>query len=278
MPDCNDDTKSPTSKKFRTGTKSISKSKISTQKKCEVSFSENIQEIKEADQTNKENSQPQQLTPLKPKSPSKLGLKSVKEHVKTPYSKIKANQDDELGNTPMNEKSLTNSKNKGSQLIFTSEMNNLCGNTPKNQSNTKVKDMTPPKSILKTDRKMKSKSPLRKIAEERNESENITKVVIPIVLNDNIINASELKENLTENVDFKLESTENVTPAEEQTKENEINILVNNRVEQNCHDENKSEQTNEYVNSEVPQFSEAVGCIPVEKQLENETDQFTNQN
>jgi hypothetical protein len=63
------------------------KSKPSTQKKCEETFSEGVGKIKDS-QENKENDISLRSTPYKEKSPSKANLKSVKEDSRTPFSRI----------------------------------------------------------------------------------------------------------------------------------------------------------------------------------------------
>jgi hypothetical protein len=118
-----EDLKSSNSKKLKaTGSvKSVSKSKMSTQKKCEVTFSEEVEEIKENGITscNKENEEAESnqitTTPLKMNSPSKHVMKSVREHVKTPFSKIKEGEGD---GTPLLEKELVGSSKsrKGSRM------------------------------------------------------------------------------------------------------------------------------------------------------------------
>jgi hypothetical protein len=152
-------------KKMVSGTKSISKSKLSTQKKCEVTFSEGVEEIKDSEQDNKENNRSLTSTPFKTKSPSKTSLKSVKEHIKTPFSKIKDNSQD-TPNTPIEVRSKTNSVTKPTnQLNFNTEI-------MKDSESLNSNSVTPIKSLKKVEistnsnLKSRAKSPLVKIKEE----------------------------------------------------------------------------------------------------------------
>lgn len=156
------------SKKLKgTASKTLSKSKLTSQKKSEVTFSDAVEEIKDGEvtsQVNKENSDPV-LTPFKNGSPSKESLKSCKLHVKTPFSKLKENDDSQVINS---------SKSKAGQPNFDGEI--------MNQSASKhSKNVTPQKSAQKSVTKLtetinksaqRSKSPLTKIREEKVESEN----------------------------------------------------------------------------------------------------------
>ena len=157
-------------KKLKSSKKSISKSKLSTQKKCEVTFSEGVEEItdrKVSQQNEKENNQSVNSTPFKSKSPSKTSLKSVKEHVKTPFSKIKDNSQEP--NTPIEARSITNSATKiTNQPNFNKEI-------MKESESKNSNRVTPQKSSKKVDYlmnsklKSRSKSPLMRIKEEKNE-------------------------------------------------------------------------------------------------------------
>ena len=160
-------------KKLKSNKKSISKSKLSTQKKCEVTFSEGVEEItdrKVSQQNDKENNQSVNSTPFKSKSPSKTSLKSVKEHVKTPFSKIKDNSQEP--NTPIESRSITNSATKiTNQPNFNKEI-------IKESESKNSNKVTPQKSSKKVDYSMnsklksRSKSPLVRIKEEKNETGN----------------------------------------------------------------------------------------------------------
>jgi hypothetical protein len=75
--------------------------KVSTTKKLEVTFSEDVAEIenKENDIVNLNESSPSHI------SPSKHSLKSVKEHIKTPFSKVKEGEEE---GTPLNKSLVKN--------------------------------------------------------------------------------------------------------------------------------------------------------------------------
>jgi hypothetical protein len=104
----------PESQKKKLQSKSISsKGKFSTNKKGEVKFGgeeeipENILEMKtkttdENMDNNKNFSKNEQSTPIRSGSGGKKSLKSVKERQKTPYSKMKCNEDSDGTNTPIN--------------------------------------------------------------------------------------------------------------------------------------------------------------------------------
>ena len=137
--------------------KTVSKSKMSTQKKSEVTFSEKVEQIND---TEKENSQ-NPLTPYKAKSPSKASMKSVKEHQKTPFSKIKDNGEDE------GEAKVVESASKTNQPNFNKEIMSM--SSGKSATKGRSRDVTPKKSTRKAEGKSRSKSPLVKIKEEKNE-------------------------------------------------------------------------------------------------------------
>ena len=137
--------------------KTVSKSKMSTQKKSEVTFSEKVEQIND---TEKENSQ-NPLTPYKAKSPSKASLKSVKEHQKTPFSKIKDNGEDD------GEAKVVESASKTNQPNFNKEIMSM--SSGKSATKGRSRDVTPKKSTRKAEGKSRSKSPLVKIKEEKNE-------------------------------------------------------------------------------------------------------------
>lgn len=205
-----------TSKKKKllgTGTHSVSKSKISTHKKSEVTFSDNVQQI-----SDKENliSEDGTQTPFKQgKSPSKQGLKSVKEHIKTPYSKIKDQSDSD--STPLNKQNDANSNSKYS--LMTSYSKNLIA---QNKSSVKLnlnyenpeerarsRGTTPGKeSVTKQDlimasrSKSKSKTPLRKIEEveevDKNHfRESTSNNLIPVMKDLNSCEKHELNDNVS---------------------------------------------------------------------------------
>jgi hypothetical protein len=180
-------------KKLVSGTKSISKSKLSTQKKCEVTFSEGVEEIKDSQQ-DKENNKSLTSTPYKAKSPSKTSLKSVKEHIKTPFSKIKDNSQ-EMSNTPVDARSKTNSVSKPTnQPNFNTE---IIKDSESKNSNTVTPNKTIKKVEFSTNSKLRSrtKSPLVKIKEEKTEHQHD---------DENLLNGhveSEKKAILNENVD-----------------------------------------------------------------------------
>ncbi len=141
------------SKKMKTGSKTISKSKISTQKKTEVTFSERVEEIKDVDDKENRGDEEKNLTPFKTASPSKQSLKSVKEYKKTPYSKIK---DESIEDQ---EKPILQAvqPNFNSEIIGSGKKSR--GTTPKKQSQKKSQ-------ASKSRTKSRSKSPLGKIKEE----------------------------------------------------------------------------------------------------------------
>lgn len=149
-------------KKIKTITKTKSKNKGSTHKKCEVTFSEEVEEINGND-LNKENTNGLQLTPFNPSSPSKTSLKSVKDHIKTPYSKVK--DPDSECHTPIEKKSavkliLASNKNKSSQPNFNREI--IAEPVEDNKETTPVKSAKKQAFNLT---KSRSKSPLVKINE-----------------------------------------------------------------------------------------------------------------
>jgi hypothetical protein len=156
--------KSSNSKKLKTGQKSVSKSKMSTHKKSEVTFSEKVEEIKDLEE-DKENAQGP-LTPLKAKSPSHASLKSVKEHQKTPYSKFKEGNEEVTGNSLDNSQisaTKTNQPNFNKEILDKSVSNSGVRSAGK-------KDVTPTKaSARKYEGISRSKSPLTKIREEKDE-------------------------------------------------------------------------------------------------------------
>jgi hypothetical protein len=156
--------KSSNSKKLKTGQKSVSKSKMSTHKKSEVTFSEKVEEIKDLEE-DKENAQGP-LTPLKAKSPSHASLKSVKEHQKTPYSKFKEGNEEATGNSLDNSQisaTKTNQPNFNKEILDKSVSNSGVKSAGK-------KDVTPTKaSARKYEGRSRSKSPLTKIREEKDE-------------------------------------------------------------------------------------------------------------
>jgi hypothetical protein len=141
------------SKKMKTGSKTISKSKMSTQKKTEVTFSERVEEIKDVADKENRGDEERNLTPFKTASPSKQSLKSVKEYKKTPYSKIK----DE--STEDQEKPVLQAAqpNFNSEIIGSAKKSR--GTTPNKQSQKKLQ-------ASKSRTKSRSKSPLGKIKEE----------------------------------------------------------------------------------------------------------------
>jgi hypothetical protein len=155
--------KSANSKRPKTGTKSVSKSKISTTKKSEVTFSEKVEEIKDFDQ-DKEN-EGSSLTPFKAKSPSHASLKSVKEHQKTPYSKLKENNEEVSGNSLEGSQSPST---KANQPNFNMDVS--FSNSSAKKSAGRGRDVTPTKSARKyQEGKSRSKSPLTKIREVKEE-------------------------------------------------------------------------------------------------------------
>lgn len=156
-PDDDEPKSASNSKKLKTSTTSLSKSKFSTQKKGEVTFSEDVEEINKDDLEGKENKDSMQLTPLKATSPSKQSLKSVKEHVKTPFSKIKDNQDSG---------SAVSSQSKTSQ-----NQPNFDGEIINKSAKKSSRNVTPTKSQMRSNSKLRSKSPLNKIREEKTECE-----------------------------------------------------------------------------------------------------------
>lgn len=217
-----DDVLPKSQKKLMSGTKSISKSKLSTQKKCEVTFSEGVEEIKDYELNFKENNSSLKSTPYKAKSPSKTSLKSVKEHIKTPFSKIKDSSQDQA-NTPIEIRSRTNSAIKTTnQPDFNTEILN------DSQSN-KLNSETPRKSAKKvnlTDSKYKSmkKSPLEKIKEEKIE---------PVLVDNNQIDKIEQ----TEKTDTTHAHEDNFEKLEEEVsqfinviKEDEAYLKENSKV------------------------------------------------
>jgi hypothetical protein len=135
------------SKKFKTSTKG----KSSTYKKGEVTFSEKIEQIED---NSKENNGT--LTPNKGKSASKSSLKSVKERQKTPYSKIKDDNEEKVIESP--------SFNKEDILNLTAKKT-----TEKKVEKSEKKNSTPVKSSRKSVGKSRSKSPLIKINEDKDE-------------------------------------------------------------------------------------------------------------
>jgi hypothetical protein len=214
-------------KKLISATKSISKSKLSTQKKCEVTFSEGVEEItdaKDSQQNDKENNRSVNSTPFKTNSPSKTSLKSVKEHIKTPFSKIKDNSQ-ELLNTPNESRSIANSATKiTNQPNFNKEI-------MKESESKNSNSVTPQKSSKKVDLAMnsklksrtRSKSPLVKIKEEKNET----------VQEEN--NSNEQNEKNSHRVEVELEVSVNVNATAEEVKNIKEEENINNIPAANIH-------------------------------------------
>jgi hypothetical protein len=85
--------------------------KVSTSKKLEVTFSEEVSEIE-----NKENEVANECSPSHI-SPSKQSLKSVKEHIKTPFSKVKEGEEE---GSPLN-RSLVKNAISGKKIDLCSQ-------------------------------------------------------------------------------------------------------------------------------------------------------------
>jgi len=136
------------SKKFKTS----SKGKTSTYKKGEVTFSEKNDQIEDKSKENDNGTS----TPLKGKSASKSSLKSVKERQKTPYSKIKDDNEEKVIESP--------SFNREDILNLTGKKT-----TEKKVEKSEKKNSTPVKSSRKSVGKSRSKSPLIKINEDKDE-------------------------------------------------------------------------------------------------------------
>jgi hypothetical protein len=146
--------KSSNSKKLKTAGKSVSKSKMSTGKKSEVTFSDKVEEIKDGLPSGKENFEEEPThTPMKTKSPSKQSLKSVKEHRLTPYSKMKEGDSQQL------QSSATKQPNFNTEIV-----ESAYGDDTKNKSERKKTPKNSSKKIQPSN--SKSKSPLDKINEE----------------------------------------------------------------------------------------------------------------
>jgi hypothetical protein len=133
-------------------------------KKCEVTFSEKVTEIKGDESASKENFNIQS-TPFKNSSPSVHSLKSVKEHVKTPFSKIKDNSEE--GNDSQGHMSGT----KTNQPNFNTDI--LVSSAQKSTG----------KSLMKS--ASRSKSPLPKIKEEKLEGDEPS-MSIPLTTTENV--------------------------------------------------------------------------------------------
>lgn len=162
-PDDEEINKSATSKIAKTGKKSASKTKISTTKKSEVTFSEKVEEIK--DFSEKKENEGSSLTPLKTKSPSHASLKSVKEHQKTPYSKLKENNEEVSGSSLIESQSPSTKANQPNFNIDVS-----FSNSSAKKSAGRGRDVTPTKSARKyPEGRSHSKSPLTKIREVKEE-------------------------------------------------------------------------------------------------------------
>jgi hypothetical protein len=188
---------SPYSSKKKKKTSKKSSRDRATSKKCEVTFSEEVQEIKGPldginFSANKENNG-QLSTPLKERSDSKKSYKSVREHVKTPYSKLKE-QTDSILNTPITPSETKNEKPHDSKLKSVEPKE-----TPKSQMKSEIKSakklimeqrITLPKEELefmqnitptKTPRLEQSKiksSPLIKISEEKESEVNSSEALV----------------------------------------------------------------------------------------------------
>jgi hypothetical protein len=249
-----DDALPKSQRKLMSGTKSISKSKLSTQKKCEVTFSEGVEEIKDNELNFKENNSSLKSTPYKAKSPSKTSLKSVKEHIKTPFSKIKDNSQDQA-NTPLENRSITNSATKPTnQPDFNTEILN------ESQSN-KSNSVTPKNSVKKvniTGSKFKSmtKSPLEKIKEE--------KIEVGLVDNSPIDQVEQ-----TENTDIIHAHHENIEKVEVSTiikaiKEEEPSLDDNSKEEVKVEIENTTEPV--VINEEENKVSHVQSEVVVVKE------------
>lgn len=186
------------SKKVKTNSKTISKSKMSTQKKTEVTFSDRVEEIKDTEE--KENRKEENnLTPLKTGSPSKQSLKSVKEHKKTPYSKIKDNSEDQ--------------EEIVLQAIQPNFNTEIIGSSRKSRGTTPLKQESEKKMRnSKSKCKSRSKSPLGKIKEEIVDSDKKS-----------VGKMSEKKVSLDENLpeEKKEEAIEEPQPQEEEKNPSE---------------------------------------------------------
>jgi hypothetical protein len=239
--------------KITSSGKSVSKSRLNTQKKCEVTFSEEVEEIKEGEKE-KENSQPVELTPFKNSSPSKQSLRSVKDHVKTPFSKIKDSQD-----LQSSSKKKADQPNFNSEIVDKSPLKNHKDNTPikassknSNENLNEISNIIKSKSITKSKSRLRSKSPLNKIKEDINERESL--------VNKDGLNISMKKEKLEETCP-KIDQPEHNQNSDKENDDNIYNNKVSFHIENIISLLKEPESSDKIANPEVKELTESDNII-----------------